>query len=404
MQEPNAALPTSELVGQDTHAIERELARFLAAQESSEHPSPLPAVARAAREASLLALARRLTLSPGKRVRPLLAIWMARAFGAPERAHDEDVLRISACVEILHAASLAVDDVQDGSLERRGEPSLHAVFGMPLALNAGSWCYFAAVAWLQDPALRDLALATLVRCHEGQGLDLSHGRADVVDALFDAPHAERLAFYDATARCKTGALMEFVSEACGRVLGLSQSTTAAATRALEIYGRAFQILDDVKNFVPSLSGSKTYEDLAQGLRNRVCLHLVGALDATEREAARRQCRQGTFRDFVLGAPELAGALSTTLAEGDALREEAATLLRSLTAHRPDAFDYLADLLDKPLAELRGALIASVPSLARTAAPLPLAPCAATAATGRQPARGPQAVVAFPARGGGRGTA
>jgi geranylgeranyl pyrophosphate synthase len=369
MQEPNAAVPTSELVGQDARLVEQELVRFLAAQEPSQSACPLPALVQAAREESLLSLASRLTLSPGKRVRPLLALWMSRAFGAQPQAQpqplecDENILRIAACVEILHAASLAVDDVQDGSLERRGEPSLHSVFGMPLALNVGGWCYFAAVSWLSDGHLRDLALSTLVRCHEGQGLDLSHGRSAVVDALFKASHAERLDFYDATARCKTGALMEFVSEACGHVLGLPRETTLAATRSLEIYGRAFQILDDVKNFVPALSGSKTHEDLSQGLRNRVCLHLVGALDGKGLEEARQRCHLGTFREFVLASPKLQDALARTLAEGEALREEAAGILRVLTAHRPGAFDYLALLLDKPLGELRAALLASVPALA-----------------------------------------
>jgi geranylgeranyl pyrophosphate synthase len=45
-------------------------------------------------------------------------------------------------VEALHAGSLIVDDIEDDSKSRRGEPALHLLVGLPLALNAGNWLYF----------------------------------------------------------------------------------------------------------------------------------------------------------------------------------------------------------------------------------------------------------------------
>jgi geranylgeranyl pyrophosphate synthase len=349
------------LIALDLSLVDRELERFLANLQTRGRLQCQPELVARVRERSLLRLARHLSSTPGKRVRPLLALWLARAFASPTRAHDDDVLRIAVCVEVLHAASLAVDDVQDGSAERRGEPALHTVFGMPLALNAAGWCYFAAIEWLGNDSLQTLAISTLARCHEGQGLDLSHADPAVQADLFEAGHAERLAFYDATARLKTSALMEFVSEACGVALGLPRSVVEAASNALQRYGRAFQILDDVKNFVPALSGCKTYEDLEQGLRNRVCLHLVESLDAGEKEQARLHCLQGTFRPFVLQHRNLRDALACALEEGETLRTEAALLLKETTEGRPGAFEYLEALLDKPLVELRGALLERVPA-------------------------------------------
>ena len=40
-------------------------------------------------------------------------------------------------MELLHNAFLIHDDLQDGSERRRGHPTLHALHGMPLAVNAG---------------------------------------------------------------------------------------------------------------------------------------------------------------------------------------------------------------------------------------------------------------------------
>ena len=42
-------------------------------------------------------------------------------------------------IEWLHAGSLVIDDIQDESPMRRGQPSLHMQIGVPLALNAGNW-------------------------------------------------------------------------------------------------------------------------------------------------------------------------------------------------------------------------------------------------------------------------
>ena len=52
------------------------------------------------------------------------------------------LLQASELLEALHAASLIIDDIQDDSEQRRGEPTVHRKHGMPLALNAGNWLYF----------------------------------------------------------------------------------------------------------------------------------------------------------------------------------------------------------------------------------------------------------------------
>ncbi len=123
-------------------------------------------------------------LGEGRRIRPLLAIRVAELVGADRRL----ALRAAAAVEILHAASLVVDDLpcMDNDVERRGRPSVHVAFGEPVATLAA----FALVAlaarsvteqdclppmrphqrWFQLDLLKTLDCSSLVG---GQMLDVS---------------------------------------------------------------------------------------------------------------------------------------------------------------------------------------------------------------------------------------
>lgn len=69
----------------------------------------------------------------GKRLRPIVVYLVAEALG-----HGLDVSDSALSVELFHTASLIVDDLpcMDNDDERRNKPSLHKVFGEPIALLA----------------------------------------------------------------------------------------------------------------------------------------------------------------------------------------------------------------------------------------------------------------------------
>ena len=126
----------------------------------------------------------------GKMLRSSLCIAMARAMGAP----TEDAIATAASIELLHNALLVHDDIEDASDERRGTPTLHALHGMPLALNAGDAMGLLSLRPLKDNFHR-LGLATALRIFEetermawesteGQALELGwqrDNRTDVTD-------------------------------------------------------------------------------------------------------------------------------------------------------------------------------------------------------------------------------
>jgi geranylgeranyl pyrophosphate synthase len=94
---------------------------------------------------SLLNPVKYVTSNHGKRIRGKLVILSYRLLaegGTPSHAEAVQCGICAEVVELIHAGSLVVDDIEDGSMIRRGKLALHIRYGLPTALNAGNWLYF----------------------------------------------------------------------------------------------------------------------------------------------------------------------------------------------------------------------------------------------------------------------
>jgi len=101
-------------------------------------------------EECLVAPARELLARRSKSLRGQLVAAACDLLGGvqtPERRAA--VTKVAAAMELLHAGSLIIDDIQDGSVQRRGGPSLHLVYGVPSALCTGNWLYFGHCVYFQ---------------------------------------------------------------------------------------------------------------------------------------------------------------------------------------------------------------------------------------------------------------
>jgi geranylgeranyl pyrophosphate synthase len=241
----------------DDHFKTPELARVLGIDDSR-------ALELARR--SLLAPLADLLARPGKEIRSRLvehAFHIARG-SAPcmcARLPPE----LPQLVEMLHAGSLVVDDIEDDAVTRRGAPALHRTWGVPIALNAGNWLYFWPILILSGlPLDRGTSLGihrriatTLVRCHQGQALDLAL-------RVHDLRQEEVAPAVSATTRLKTGSLLE-LSAAIGAI---AAHATPDVERALATFGReigvALQMLDDLGSILSPSKRAKGHEDLVGG--------------------------------------------------------------------------------------------------------------------------------------------
>lgn len=168
-------------------------------------------------------------------------------------------------VEILHAGSLIVDDIQDESTSRRGAPALHVAYGVPVALNVGNWMYFWALSLVErlpleaEQQLRVLRTTSrlLLACHHGQALDLTAN-------VCGLSQRETASVVHCTAELKTGALLELAA----RLGAIAAQATPEREDALGRFGRsvgiALQMLDDLGGLVSERRRDKGNEDLRLG--------------------------------------------------------------------------------------------------------------------------------------------
>ncbi len=229
----------------------------------------------------------------GKRWRAVLSFLLLDALGRdPEPLLDVGFV----LPELLHNASLIIDDIQDDSTLRRGHPSIHARYGVDIAISAANTAYFLPMLVVLDhpvltreekQGLCEAYQRQLVRAHLGQSFDLylthnlSSARLDTWMA--DSIGPKILQMY----ALKTAAPVEGLAEAAALLAGASPQVRHAAVRFARSFGLAFQLIDDVKNFSEAPGwGKQRGEDLASGKLTYLILRALELLAPPERACLR----------------------------------------------------------------------------------------------------------------------
>lgn len=239
-------------------------------------------------ERALLAGAQEFLSRPGKAFRARMIEACFLVAGGERGALPVECLE---AVELLHGGSLIIDDIQDDAEMRRGEKALHKIWGMPRALNMGNWLYFVALSRLDTlslPAQAMLGLSRaahtcLMRCHEGQALDLTL-------RIEDVKRSDMPAIAASTSALKTGALMGFAARLGATVAHATQKQIEDLTVFGERVGMGLQMLDDLGSFVSPGREAKALEDL---LGQRVTWVWAWASETLDEVTFRQLARQVT---------------------------------------------------------------------------------------------------------------
>lgn len=259
------------------------------------------------------------TLAGGKRMRPRFAWWGWRAAGGPDRgAEAAAALRACAALELIQSCALVHDDVMDGSLRRRGRPTVHVAFseahrarglagdrrryGESMAVLVGDLALVWADDMLDDalsgtPArirVREPWQAMRTEIMAGQFLDIQ-SQAERDDSESTALRVDRLktAAYSVERPLQFGAAMA--------------GADPALVGALRAYGAdvgiAFQLRDDLLGVYgePETTGKPVGDDLREG--KRTLLVSLGLRHARER--ADRRSEEAILS--ALGTPGLTAA-------------------------------------------------------------------------------------------------
>ncbi|ELY94068.1 polyprenyl synthetase family protein [Natrialba taiwanensis] len=191
---------------------------------------------------------RHVTLSGGKRVRPMVTILACETVGGTA----EDAVEFGVGIELVHTASLVVDDIIDRSELRRGTESAWAAFGHgPAIITSDGLLGEAFDLFAADPDAMRAVTDAMVELGVGEATELSAQPASEAE-------------YMTLARRKTGALFRAAAELGAIAADSEPETVEALGEYAERVGVAFQIRDDVLDAVADAEelGKPTGHDAA----------------------------------------------------------------------------------------------------------------------------------------------
>lgn len=253
----------------------------------------------------------------GKRVRPVMALLAAAAFGSVN-AEARNVALIS---ELVHSATLLHDDVADEGMERRGSATARLVYGNAVSVLAGDLLLVHALdlAHAQAPASLPDLLMTLRLLVDGEVVQL-RGRTEL---------DLRETTYNRVLRGKTASLFAWATRSGARAQGASDEDVRRLGEFGEQLGLAFQLVDDLLDYDSQGTGKTSLIDLREG---KLTLPLVLAVEAhPELLSAVKQIHAGEFDQIPRVAQKVisSGSCEVVRSRAQAVTERAIETLRPI---------------------------------------------------------------------------
>lgn len=209
----------------------------------------------------------------GKKLRPSLVVLSCEAVGG----RTEDALKTGAAMELIHTFSLIHDDIMDKDEMRRGKPSVHVLWGEPMAILAGDTLFSKAFENVLETDTRNVppqrtvnALKTVVdsciKICEGQALDIGfEGKLDVKEEE-----------YLEMIYKKTAALIAASTKAGAIIGGGTEEQIEALSEYGRLIGLAFQIQDDYLDVASEAEeiGKPVGSDIVEGKMTLMVVHAL----------------------------------------------------------------------------------------------------------------------------------
>lgn len=207
---------------------------------------------------------------PGKSFRSKLI----SVFNEIYKLSTDKTAQISMLVAMLHNSSLLIDDIEDNSIARRGTPTSHTLFGVPLTINSANYMYFRAMEILQTISdndkmkLHDLMVIfneEMINLHRGQGLDI-YWRENLLHFIPD-----ETMYYNMVMN-KTGGLFRLTV----RIMELLTKVEMphSLVPLSNLLGIIYQVRDDYQNLLDEqmISNKGLAEDISEGKLSFPIIH------------------------------------------------------------------------------------------------------------------------------------
>ncbi len=213
-----------------------------------------------------------LARTKGKRIRPALFLLCCRLLGVKS---DRDVA-LATVLEFLHTATLIHDDIIDTAQTRRGKATVNSIWGNELTVLLGDYLYLRAVdIALTAKSLDILDILTKITLKLIEGEMIQLGKRGKIDISEDE--------YLGIIQRKTAFLFSGCSRIPAVLAGAPEPVLQAATDYCFNLGIAFQIVDDILDFIGNekIMGKPIASDLSEGTVTLPVIHALKSADQEE---------------------------------------------------------------------------------------------------------------------------
>jgi len=219
-------------------------------------------------------------LRGGKRLRPILFLITLKLFGKKPQKY----LDLAVAIEIIHNATLVLDDIEDEALLRRGKLACHRKFGLDTATNVGMSMHILPLRIIlsNHNELSSIQKLKLINVYTDELINVSFGQAlDIYWHKNTKTNKFTVEKYLEMVRLKTGSLMRMSFRSACVIAGKSQKTENLFTKFAESLGMAFQIIDDSLDLRrPSKKFGKAFgNDITEG---KISLPVVYTLETVSK--------------------------------------------------------------------------------------------------------------------------
>ena len=242
-------------------------------------------------------------------------------------------------VEFIHTATLLHDDVVDESDLRRGRKTANALWGNAASVLVGDFLYsraFQMMVEADDMRVMRILADTTNQIAEGEVLQLLN---------IHNPDTDEAAYLQVIQR-KTAVLFAAATRLGGLLAGLPAAQEEALARFGLNLGFAFQIADDVLDYVSDAGtlGKNIGDDLAEGKATLPLIYAIERAAPAQAASLKRAIETGGLDslDNIVAAIRDSGALERARQKAQAYADEAISALSTLP-HSParDALHVLA---------------------------------------------------------------
>lgn len=273
----------------------------------------------------------------GKRLRPMMAILVARALGN----ESDSVVTLAVLLEFLHTATLLHDDVVDSSHRRRGRKTVNLLWGNAPSVLVGDFLYSKAFQLMVELNRMDIMAVISDATNT-----IAAGEVKQLEHIGD-PDLNENEYMDII-RCKSALLFQAATEA-GAVVANAREEDIEAARTFGLhFGLAYQLMDDLLDYAgeSEILGKNVGDDLGEGKTTLPLIFAIRQSSSADADMIREAIRNKSPDDVdrIISIVKASGALGYARAHAIAQTNLAKNSLFRLPPNRfRDGLTRLADI-------------------------------------------------------------